>query len=392
MTPPPPLPPPQPAVLPPSRVLVAGSTGWLGQALVAELLGRGYKVTALARDPDSSAAQELRSLGASLAEGDVTSPPSLERAMAATEGEPSTVVSAVISCVGMLVLLRPRSSAGAASGRARARPPPTPLLLPPDASTSSVSRSTRRGATSSQGKEESSTTTISTTTSGGIERRPLSRPTTGRRGRASSEGARAEIPLPVPRAKSASGSLSSRSRHLDAAVEAGVERAAAQTCLALLSGKPGGLFLDVKSAYSSAEDVQMFAGALSGLGIHVKGVLSFNKKQVNNAPALFFLLSFLSNFSTHSSSCLPPPSLSPSSAHAAPRLPRRPRRPPLPRPVGPGARLRARQSLERGRGALQRRVARAAARLGRAGPPGPPPRTLPLAPPLPAAPWDFWEG
>jgi len=76
--------------------------------------------------------------------------------------------------------------------------------------------------------------------------------------------------------------------HLDALVEAGVERAAAQTCLALLSGKPGGLFLDVKSAYSSAEDVQMFAGALSGLGIHVKGVLSFNKKQVNNAPPSFF--------------------------------------------------------------------------------------------------------
>ena len=110
---PPPLPPPQPAVLPPSRVLVAGSTGWLGQAVVAELLGRGYHVTALARDPDSTAAQELRSLGASVAGGDVTCPPSLQRAMegekdvAATETIGS--VSAIISCVGLRDLAVPDS-------------------------------------------------------------------------------------------------------------------------------------------------------------------------------------------------------------------------------------------------------------------------------------------
>lgn len=46
-------------------------------------------------------------------------------------------------------------------------------------------------------------------------------------------------------------------------------RAAAQTCCAML-GAPGGLFLDVKSAYSSAADLQLFVAALSGIGIHVK--------------------------------------------------------------------------------------------------------------------------
>ena len=33
---------------------------------------------------------------------------------------------------------------------------------------------------------------------------------------------------------------------------------------------PGGLFLDVKSAYSSAADLQVFTAALAGIGVHVK--------------------------------------------------------------------------------------------------------------------------
>ena len=72
--------------------------------------------------------------------------------------------------------------------------------------------------------------------------------------------------------------------HLDAMAEAGVERAAATTCLALLS-RPGGLFLDVKSAYSTSADVQLFAGALAGLGVHVKAVASFRARQLDPPPA-----------------------------------------------------------------------------------------------------------
>jgi hypothetical protein len=33
---------------------------------------------------------------------------------------------------------------------------------------------------------------------------------------------------------------------------------------------PGGLFLDVKSAYSSAADLQLAVAALAGIGVHVK--------------------------------------------------------------------------------------------------------------------------
>lgn len=46
-------------------------------------------------------------------------------------------------------------------------------------------------------------------------------------------------------------------------------RAAAQTCCAML-GAPGGLFLDVKSAYSTAAGLQLFVAALAGIGVHVK--------------------------------------------------------------------------------------------------------------------------
>lgn len=35
-------------------------------------------------------------------------------------------------------------------------------------------------------------------------------------------------------------------------------------------GDPGGLFLDVKSAYSSAGDLQLFVAALAGIGVNVK--------------------------------------------------------------------------------------------------------------------------
>ena len=113
-------PPPQPAVLPPARVLVAGATGWLGSAVVAELARRGYEVTALVRDPSSAAALKLlsesSSLGGgaaggtktgkggsvSLAQGDVTDEQSLQRAT-----NQGSVISAVISCVGMRDLAVP---------------------------------------------------------------------------------------------------------------------------------------------------------------------------------------------------------------------------------------------------------------------------------------------
>ncbi|GAB4816915.1 hypothetical protein N2152v2_003961 [Parachlorella kessleri] len=66
---------------------------------------------------------------------------------------------------------------------------------------------------------------------------------------------------------------------LAAAESLGVEAAAAQTCAAMLS-KPGGLYLDIKSAYSSAYDIQLFVTMLAGIGIHCKAVCSFSKHQL----------------------------------------------------------------------------------------------------------------
>ncbi|KAG7667612.1 hypothetical protein Ndes2437B_g07624 [Nannochloris sp. 'desiccata'] len=79
----------------------------------------------------------------------------------------------------------------------------------------------------------------------------------------------------------------------------GVPRAAAQTSVAMLS-QPGGLYLDVKSAYSTAYDLQVFVSALKGVGITTKAVCSFQPKQlavgsVANTVLFFHGLSGLEN-------------------------------------------------------------------------------------------------
>jgi len=67
---------------------------------------------------------------------------------------------------------------------------------------------------------------------------------------------------------------------IDAAVNLGIPRNAFQTCLAMLS-EPGGIYLDVKSAYSKPKDLALFCTALRGIGISVKSVCSFSQSQLN---------------------------------------------------------------------------------------------------------------
>lgn len=55
-------------------MLVAGATGELGRALIAELLSRGHAVRALTRDVDAPRARALAAAGAELAVGDVLDP------------------------------------------------------------------------------------------------------------------------------------------------------------------------------------------------------------------------------------------------------------------------------------------------------------------------------
>ena len=42
-----------------------------------------------------------------------------------------------------------------------------------------------------------------------------------------------------------------------------------QSCIAMLS-YPGGLYLDVKSAYSKAQELKWFSSTLAGIGVNVK--------------------------------------------------------------------------------------------------------------------------
>jgi hypothetical protein len=64
------------------RIFLTGGTGFIGRALVRELIGRGWKVTALVRRSNSAEAQALTALGAELAPGDVTERASMRSGMA----------------------------------------------------------------------------------------------------------------------------------------------------------------------------------------------------------------------------------------------------------------------------------------------------------------------
>ena len=69
-----------------TEILVFGATGNQGGAVAQKLLAFGFPVRALARDPESEAAQALAVQGATLAEADYTDRASLEAAMQGVYG------------------------------------------------------------------------------------------------------------------------------------------------------------------------------------------------------------------------------------------------------------------------------------------------------------------
>jgi nucleoside-diphosphate-sugar epimerase len=54
------------------KVFLTGGTGFIGRPLVEALLRRGWKVTALVRNPEGRPAQALQHMGAQLVKGDIT--------------------------------------------------------------------------------------------------------------------------------------------------------------------------------------------------------------------------------------------------------------------------------------------------------------------------------
>ena len=66
------------------KVFVTGASGWIGSAVVPELLGQGHEVVGLARSEAS--AQRLEALGAMVQRGDVDDPEGLAKAAALSEG------------------------------------------------------------------------------------------------------------------------------------------------------------------------------------------------------------------------------------------------------------------------------------------------------------------
>src|SRR5258708_18224497 len=66
------------------RVFVTGASGWIGSALVPELIGAGHEVTGLARSDASAAA--LTEAGGGAHRGDLDDPGGLRGAAGASDG------------------------------------------------------------------------------------------------------------------------------------------------------------------------------------------------------------------------------------------------------------------------------------------------------------------
>jgi len=66
------------------RIFVTGASGWIGSAVVPELLGAGHEVVGLARSEAS--AQRLEAAGAIVQQGDVDDPDGLAKVAADSDG------------------------------------------------------------------------------------------------------------------------------------------------------------------------------------------------------------------------------------------------------------------------------------------------------------------
>jgi nucleoside-diphosphate-sugar epimerase len=73
-----------PSEVPIMRIFVTGASGWIGSAVVPELIGAGHEVVGLARSDDS--AKRLEAAGAVVQRGDIDDPEGLAKAAADSDG------------------------------------------------------------------------------------------------------------------------------------------------------------------------------------------------------------------------------------------------------------------------------------------------------------------
>ena len=105
------------------RIFVTGASGWIGSAVVPELLGAGHEVVGLARSDAS--AQRLESAGALVQRGDLDDPDGLAKAAADSDGVIHLAFQHEVAFGGRLRHRRggrPSSRGGHGGGPGRLRP------------------------------------------------------------------------------------------------------------------------------------------------------------------------------------------------------------------------------------------------------------------------------
>src|SRR5260370_17232868 len=103
------------------RIFVTGASGWIGSAVVPELLSAGHDVVGLARSEAS--AQRLEAAGAIVQQGDVDDPDGLAKAAADSDGVIHLAFQHDVAWSG--------NFAAAAAPHPPPVQPPAPALPPP---------------------------------------------------------------------------------------------------------------------------------------------------------------------------------------------------------------------------------------------------------------------
>src|SRR5258708_23343634 len=111
------------------RIFVTGASGWIGSAVVPELLSAGHDGVGLTRSEVS--AQRLEAAGAIVQQGDLNDPDGLAKAAADSDGVIHLAFQHEVAWSGSFAAAAAADRRAVEALGAALAPPDRPLLLPP---------------------------------------------------------------------------------------------------------------------------------------------------------------------------------------------------------------------------------------------------------------------